>query len=198
MTEPNGGSNRTWWIVAAALAAGWVLYLTLLGPKVPREGPLPRPALQQPPGAPVADYRWVLRDLQDAPVDFARYEGKAVFLNVWATWCAPCVAELPAIANLADNPRLKDVAFVCASTDESAERVQNFLREKRWSMTVLRATALPEVFLTEGIPATFLIAPDGRIAASEVGAAQWDDPAVVDFLERLARQARPSAPAATP
>ena len=63
------------------------------------------------------------------------------------------------------------------------------MRDKKWPMTVLRATELPDVFLTDGIPATFLIAPDGRIAASEVGAARWDDPSVVEFLERLAAPA---------
>ena len=99
------------------------------------------------------------------------------------------MAELPAIATLAANPRLKDVAFVCVSTDESPEVLRRFVRDKKWPMTVLRSTELPDVFLTDGIPATFLIAPDGRIAASEVGAARWDDPSVVEFLERLASPA---------
>jgi hypothetical protein len=53
-------------------------------------------------------------------------------------------------------------------------------------MTFLRAEKLPSVFLTDGIPATFIIAPDGRIAATEVGAADWDAPEVVEFLAKLA------------
>ena len=54
-------------------------------------------------------------------------------------------------------------------------------------MTVLRATDLPPVFTTEGIPATFLIAPDGHIAAQAIGGARWDDPSVIAFLERLSK-----------
>jgi hypothetical protein len=59
-------------------------------------------------------------------------------------------------------------------------------------MTFLRAEQLPPVFSTEGIPATFLIAPDGRIAAAEVGSAQWDTPEVVRFLEKLAAGPKPA------
>src|SRR5262249_8597996 len=126
-------------------------------------------------------------DLDGAPVEFSRFKGKAVFLNVWATSCGPCVREMPAIARLAADPRLEGVAFVCVSTDEEAAPVKQFLAERGrgWPLTVVRATDLPPVFATEGIPATFLIAPDGRVAASQEGAARWDDPKVVEFLLRL-------------
>lgn len=190
MAQPSGdgGSNRIWWIVAAGASAAWILYLTLFLPKTPREGGLSPPALRAPVPPQIAEYDWLARDLNDQPVSFAQFKGKAAFVNVWATWCPPCVAELPSIANLAGNPRLKDVAFVCLSTDESAGTLRTFLRDKKWPMTMRRVTALPQVFLTNGVPATFVIAPDGRIAAMEEGAAQWDDPSAVDFLERLARE----------
>ena len=174
-------------IVAVGLLAAWCLYLALFGPKAGIVGNLGAPRLGPPASRTRADYQWTLRDLDDTPVPFDRFKGRTVFLNIWATWCPPCVAELPSIANLADNPRLKDVAFLCVSTDDSPRRVKDFLRDKHWGMTVLRATDLPEAFSTEGIPATFLIAPDGRIAASEVGSARWDDPSVVDFLAGLAQ-----------
>ena len=94
---------------------------------------------------------------------------------------------MPSIANLAADPRLKDVAFVCVSTDDSRRAVSQFLAGKDWPMTVLRATDMPPVFSTDGIPATFLIAPDGRIAAAEVGAADWNQPDVVEALVTLAK-----------
>jgi thiol-disulfide isomerase/thioredoxin len=173
--------------VTVSLAAAWILYLILFGPRTGIEGPLPVPALKRPVPPIVTDYQWVLRDLQDAPVPFETYKGRVVFLNLWATWCPPCVAELPAIANLAGNPRLKDVAFLCVSTDESPEPVHSFLKGKNWPMTILRATDLPQGFATEAIPATFVIAPDGRVVVADVGSAQWDDPSVVEFLERLSK-----------
>ncbi len=182
MTESKTGAGRTWWIIGLGFVVAWCLILMFAGP---RRG-LGTPRLVDTGVDRPAHFDWKLSDLNDAPVDFARYKGRIVFLNIWATWCPPCVAELPAIATLAANPRLKDVAFICVSTDESSAILRRFMRDKEWPMTILRATELPDVFLTEGIPATFLIAPDGRIAASEVGAARWDDPSVVEFLERLA------------
>lgn len=187
MSEPGPKPPRTWFLVTVGLGIAWILYLILFGPRSGREGNLPLPALTKPIPPVVADDRWVLRDLQDAPVPFETYKGRVVFLNIWATWCPPCVAELPAIANLASNRRLKDVAFLCVSADESPEVVRSFLKGKNWPMTVLRATDIPQGFATDGIPATFVVAPDGRVVVAEVGAAQWDDPSVVDFLEGLAK-----------
>jgi len=181
-------SDHIWWIVGIAFVAAWCLYLAFFGPKLP-EGGLAPPRLSPDSAlARPADYGWTLLDLDDNPVEFAKFKGKPVFLNIWATWCPPCVAELPSIANLAANPRVKDVTFICVSTDQSADKVKSFLRDKSWPMTVLRATDLPEVFVTDGIPATFLIAPDGKVAIAEVGSAQWDDPSAVAFLEKLAKQ----------
>jgi thiol-disulfide isomerase/thioredoxin len=185
MNESKTGAGRIWWIIGLGFVLAWGLILMFAGP---RPG-LGTPRLADAGGDRMARFDWKLTDLDGAPVDFARYKGRTVFLNIWATWCPPCVAELPAIATLAANPRLKDVAFVCVSTDESPEVLRRFMRDKEWPMTILRATELPDVFLTDGIPATFLIAPDGRIAASEVGAARWDDPSVVEFLEQLASPA---------
>jgi thiol-disulfide isomerase/thioredoxin len=187
MSEPAPAKpNRTWLYLLLAFAAFWAVYLALFNPLSRRTGPaLSGSGLAEP-----ADYSWRLLDLDGNPVPFSKFRGKAVFLNVWATWCPPCVREMPSIAALASNPKLKDVAFVCVSTDESPEAVTRFLQGKDWPMTVLRATELPRVFSTDGIPATFLIAPDGRVAASEVGSADWNAPDVVAFLEDLARDAK--------
>ena len=95
---------------------------------------------------------------------------------------------MPSIDKLARNPRLqgKNIEFVCVSTDESTEAVRQYVAGKNWSMTILRTDKVPSVFYSDGIPATFVIAPDGRIAAFEVGAADWNEPHVVEFLEKLA------------
>jgi thiol-disulfide isomerase/thioredoxin len=188
MTEPAPRRpDRTWLYVGLAFALFWAVYLARFGPVRTASGPaLEGSGLSEP-----ADYNWTLADLDGNPVEFSRYKGKAVFLNVWATWCPPCVREMPSIAALAANEKLKDVAFVCVSTDDSPETVKRFLQGKGWPMTVLRTTPrMPRVFTTDGIPATFLIAPDGRIAAAEVRSADWNEPKVVSFLEKLAAGTR--------
>lgn len=161
----------------------WLAYVTFFGPKWP--GRLENSGMSQP-----AEFDWNVLDLKDQPVPFSKFKGKTVFLNFWATWCGPCVHEMPSIDKLARDRRLlqKPIEFVCVSTDEDAESVRRFLDGSHYAMTFLRVQngKVPPVFYTEGIPATFIIAPDGRIAASQVGSADWHEPEVVELLEKLA------------
>jgi thiol-disulfide isomerase/thioredoxin len=177
---------RTWWLIGLAFCICWVGYLAFFGPR--RRALLENTGMSQP-----ASYDWSALDLNDQPVSFSKFKGKTVFLNIWATWCGPCVREMPSIARLAEDPRLrnKPIEFVCVSTDSSSELVHRFIRGKNWRMTFLRAESLPLVFLTDGIPSTFVIAPDGTIAATEIGPAEWDEPRVATFLEKLAAGSSP-------
>lgn len=204
MAEPEPGSGRIWWVLGLIFVSAWCVFLFFLGPTVPLAPPeLEGTALSLP-----ADYDWTLHDLDGRPVSFAQFRGKAVFLNIWATHCPPCLEELPAIAELARSPRLGRVAFVCVAIDPDVETVRRFLRGRDWPMTFLQADAtdVPPAFTAEGggIPATYLIAPDGRIVASAVGSAHWNDPTVIDILERLASpepgpsSASPSRPELSP
>lgn len=185
-SPPPPAGNPPWLLLAGVFAAFWVVYLIVAGPR--RVDDLDRPE----PGRAV-DFNWTLHDLDGGEVKFDRFRGKALFVNIWATWCPPCVAEMPSIARLASVEDLKGkVEFVCISTDESINAVRTFLRGKDWPMTILRATSLPPVFLTDGIPATFLIAPDGRLAYMREGGAEWDAPDVVRKLRELAARQVPS------
>jgi len=187
MADTKSGPNRSWLIIALVFLGFWVVYLTFFAPGNRR--PLEGSGIDLP-----ADYNWKLEDLGEQPVQFSRFQGKTVFLNIWATWCGPCVGEMPSIARLAENPRLKGkkIEFVCVSTDDSTDTVVRFVRDKNWPMTVLRAQSLPPVFHTEAIPATYIITPGGRIVAAEVGANDWDRTDVVAFLEKAATKSEPT------
>jgi thiol-disulfide isomerase/thioredoxin len=182
VASPRGKSQRIWLVLALAFIIFWILYLIFLGPAVSVES-LESSGMRLP-----AEFNWTVLDLNDQPVGFSRFKGKTVFLNIWATWCGPCIQEMPSIARLAENPELKNkgIEFVCVSTDDSSEKVRNFLKDRSWSMTFLRAEKLAAIYSTDGIPATFVIAPDGKIAAAQVGSIQWDTPQVVAFLKRVA------------
>ena len=121
---------------------------------------------------------------------FSEFAGKPVVLNLWATWCGPCREEMPSLVRLAATPRLKDVAFVAVTSERASDKVKAYARDEMRGLTVLRAEKLPAVFETDGIPATFLIAPDGAVVASEVGSAAWDDPTGVDFLRGSGKPGR--------
>lgn len=192
MSDATNRPDRTWLFVGLGFAIFLVVYV---GYAMVRFSTLAPPMLARDAEPKRVDYGWTFSDLDGKPVAFERFRGKVVFLNVWATWCGPCIAELPSIARLAAEPRLKDkdVAFVCVSVDDAIEAPRDFARGQKWPMTVLHAASLPPLLTTDGIPATFVIDRDGRVVSRDVGAAAWDDPSVVAFLEELATAtARPS------
>jgi thiol-disulfide isomerase/thioredoxin len=195
MADSESKVDRLWWILGLVFVSGWCVYLYFFGPTLStRNVPtLEGTALPVP-----ADYDWELEDAQGKATTLGRYRGKTVFLNLWATWCGPCMAEMPSIQRLAGMPGLEggEVAFVCVSIDQEVDAFRQFVASaKDVPMTFLHAdpAKLPPVFTTDGIPATFVIAPDGRVAAAVTGGADWDDPSVVDFLKGLSRP-QPSAP----
>jgi thiol-disulfide isomerase/thioredoxin len=139
------------------------------------------------PGALTAwNYDMELRGLDGKYVYGSSFRGRVVFVNVWATWCAPCVAELPSIMRLMGMVVDAKVAFVCISCEES-EKMRIFLQARGLDVPVYRIeTPLPEPFDSPSIPATYVVARDGRICLSKLGAARWDSEAMVAFLMKLA------------
>ncbi len=135
-----------------------------------------------------ADWNWAFRSLEGKPVRFSEFQGKVVFVNFWATWCGPCVGELPSIQKLRDNLKDDAVAFILISDEEEA-KVRKFMEEKRFSFPVYLANGEPPaVFRTSGIPATFILDPDGAVVYKHVGAGKWDDESSVRFIRGLLSQ----------
>ncbi|HEU5116055.1 MAG TPA: TlpA disulfide reductase family protein, partial [Isosphaeraceae bacterium] len=175
------------WLVLVGLVVAWSVFLYYFQPGSSGRSSLGAPQLSPPQGVNAIDYQWALMGLDGKQVDFARFRGKTLFLNVWATWCGPCVAEMPSIANLVTNSKLSDVEFLCVSVDEDPATVERFLKREKLDVPVAVAVSEPPPGLqTEGIPATFLIGPDGTILAQEIGSARWDTPEVVKRLQALA------------
>lgn len=131
------------------------------------------------------DYAWTLRTLDGEPSSFEEFRGRPVFLNVWATWCAPCVAEMPGIERLFRSLEDDDVALVLVSS-ESSSTVREFLEREKLELPILLSNeAVPAEFAAAGLPATFVIDSEGRILFRHVGAADWDDDACREFLRSL-------------
>lgn len=126
-------------------------------------------------GTPI-DLSWSLRNVTDGKdVNLSSLKGKVLFVNVWATWCPPCVGEMPSIETLhsqfADRD---DVAFVLASVDDSAETAKGFAVKKGMKAPIYHARGpMPADLRTEGIPATFIVAKDGTLRYKHVGGFDW-------------------------
>jgi len=129
-----------------------------------------------------------VKTLDGVEVNLAEHaRGKTLFLNFWATWCGPCVAEMPSIEKLFGEFG-SAMVFVCVS-NEQVETLKNFMGEKKFSVPVFIPSGDPPRELNESaIPATFIIAPGGKILLKHVGGADWAHESVAAFLrEQLGR-----------
>lgn len=138
------------------------------------------------------DYNFSLQDLTGTRHDFTQYRGKVVFLNLWATWCPPCRAEMPSIEGL--YQKLKDndqVVFVMLSVDDDdkKEKVRNYISNKAHTFPVfMPAGFLPEQLRVPSIPTTFVISKEGNVVKREVGMRNYDTEKFEKFLRELAAQ----------
>ena len=130
------------------------------------------------------DLKWPMQTLDGEDVDLAGIEERVVFVNNWATWCGPCVREMPTIEALAERFETDDVAFVIVS-DESLETVKTYVEEAGWELPIYVAEKRPPAFQTSGIPSTFIFDDARRLVFSHVGAASWDDASSIEFITKL-------------
>jgi len=132
-----------------------------------------------------ADYRLSLIDNKGKKVTLENFKGQVIFLNFWATWCPPCVAEMPDLQDLYDQYKNK-VEFFFISNEESSVTKQ-FMLKHNLNLPVyhLSGNRVPEAFHSNTIPATFVISQDGQIIISRKGAARWNSESVKNMLDAL-------------
>jgi len=132
------------------------------------------------------DYSMELTDLSGTPVHCSQFSGSVLVLNFWATWCAPCVAEMPSLKGLWEETSDLDVQFALV-TQEPGNVVREFVEKRGITVPVyLLETEPPDCFKSRAIPATFVLDRSGVIALRHFGAAKWDAEGVVTFVRGLA------------
>lgn len=131
------------------------------------------------------DYNWVLAWDQNEPFYFSSMREQVVFLNFWATWCPPCIAEMSEIQALYEKWGDK-VAFMLV-TSEKPEVVKAFMEKNEYQMPVfyLAGTQPPEALSFRAFPTTFIISKDGHVVTRKTGAANWDSRATEKIFEEL-------------
>lgn len=134
--------------------------------------------------ASLGDYQWQLVDIQGNPLDFQSLREEVILVNVWASWCPPCVAEFPSFVELYKDYGDR-VAFAFVAHDDKA-KVEAFLNKKGYDLPVYFSLGSPPRALgSKSIPATFIISRSGKIAVNETGATNWNSKKTRELLDRL-------------
>jgi thiol-disulfide isomerase/thioredoxin len=130
------------------------------------------------------DLTWELISHSGERVAFSQLQDSVIFLNFWATWCPPCIAEMPGIQKLYDEFGDR-VSFILVS-QEPPSTVNNFLEKHGYSLpTHLPMFQTPEIFDHRSIPTTFIISRSGEVVMKHKGATKWDGKKIKTMLEKL-------------
>ncbi|MBI3583863.1 MAG: TlpA family protein disulfide reductase [Nitrospinae bacterium] len=129
--------------------------------------------------------KFALTDLNKKTVNLAHYKGKKVILNFWATWCPPCVNEMPLLQEVYNNRRGEGIEIIGINYNEDYDRVKKFISEKGVTFTILIDSDLKVSmdYGVIGLPVTFFIDREGRIKEKFKG--ELNKKLIEDILNRF-------------
>ncbi|SHJ00484.1 TlpA family protein disulfide reductase [Algibacter luteus] len=130
------------------------------------------------------DYNWLLKNSEGTVLNFQDLKGKVILVNFWATWCPPCIAEMPSMEALYKDYSGKiDFVFV---SNEDFQVVNEFIKKKGYTFEVFNPlTQYPSNFDVTSIPRTFLLDKEGHIVIDKTGAANWNSDKVRTSIDDL-------------
>jgi len=138
-----------------------------------------------------------LRGLNGPPRKLSEFLGKPLIINVWASWCGPCRAEMASLERLAWRDESRDLTIIGISTDDYENRALAALASSNTTIThFIDKNLLVEKMLgASRLPLTVLVAPDGRVLDKIYGAREWDGAAALAHIDRVLRGRSEDAPA---
>src|SRR2546423_1841707 len=180
-TEP--ASKRRWglillWLLPGLMVLGILAFAYLT--RKPVDDSAPRV------GQPLADF--TLPGLRGQSAQLAALRGKVVFVNVWATWCQPCIDEMPTIQQLYERLHGRGLEVLAVSLDAlGAQVVAPFMQSRRLSFPTLLDTKnlVQRLYRTTGVPESFIVDKRGILVEKVVGPRDWAHPQLLTQFERL-------------
>lgn len=120
-------------------------------------------------------------------VDLKELKGKVVVLNFWATWCPPCVDEMPSLVQMQKQLKDKGVTVLAVSTDDDARQYHAFLEKNRIDLLTVRDPRQKsnELYGTFKFPETYIIDRNGIMRRKFLGAVDWTAPDITEFLNKM-------------
>ena len=132
----------------------------------------------------IKNYNWQLEDQEGQRFDYTSTQNKVVLINFWATWCPPCIAEMPSLEKLHNDYKDK-IVFLFVS-NEDREKISKFMEKHDYNFSTYKAMSqYPDNFDVTSIPRTFLIDKKGNIVIDKTGASNWNSEKVRTIIDQL-------------
>jgi thiol-disulfide isomerase/thioredoxin len=146
-----------------------------------------QPAEEVPIGGKLRDA--TLRGLNGPPRKLSEFFGKPLIINVWASWCGPCRAEMASLERLAWLPESHDLILIGISTDDYEDRALAALASSNATIThfIDKDLVMEKMLGASRLPLTVLVAPDGRVLDKLYGAREWDAAAALAHIDKVLR-----------
>lgn len=133
-----------------------------------------------------------LEDITGSQKSLSAYRGKVVLLNFWASWCPPCIKEMPDLEGLAQDMKGLPFALVALSADQDWNAIQSVMGQQKLTMEVYRDPSLQDKqhlrYGTEKLPETYVIDKEGRVRLRFISIQPWRDEELLSYLEWLAQE----------
>ena len=122
-------------------------------------------------------------------ISLTDYRGKFVLINFWATWCPPCVKEMPALNSLNDKLKGQGLRVVAVHAGPALATVKKFLKENpvNFDVVIDKNMSLSS-WQVSGLPTTFLVNPDGKLIYKATGERDWDSEEMVAFIKAVMKE----------
>jgi thiol-disulfide isomerase/thioredoxin len=124
-----------------------------------------------------------LTDLDSKSINLNQYKGKTIFINFWATWCKPCLQEMPSIQHAQELLKNENIIYLFAS-DEAVEQIEKFKTNHPYPFHYVKAENI-EALNIMALPTTYIFNPEGKLVFSEMGFRKWDDKNNIDLLMNI-------------
>jgi peroxiredoxin len=134
---------------------------------------------------------FTLPDLDGRMVSLFGYRGKVVVVNVWATWCPPCVDEMPSLEKLYQEFKAENFAILAVSIDSAGiKAVAPFMKKHGLTFTALidSQAAVRASYKTTGVPETFIINKQGILVKKVIGPLNWAAPEILRYIRKLIQE----------
>ncbi|HUO25508.1 MAG TPA: TlpA disulfide reductase family protein [Candidatus Aquilonibacter sp.] len=123
----------------------------------------------------------------DRSVTLSKLRGQIVVLNFWATWCPPCVEEMPSLVQMQQRMKSKGVTVLAVSVDVDQANYERFLKDHGVNLLTVRDPneSASNLYGTFKFPETYIIDRNGVMQRKFIGPVDWTDPEIIDFLNKL-------------